>query len=188
MLTVFYDLVPVLLFFIAFKFYGIYAATLVGIVATAFQVFITILVKKQIDKKQLVTLIVFLLFGGLTLYFHNPIFIKWKPTIVYWIFGAVFLFSHFIGQKPLIQRIFSSALESSGTSHEVPNRVWRKLNLVWTLFFVALGFLNLWVAYHFSTNAWVNFKLYGVMGCLLLFSLAQIFYLAQFFTDEKQLK
>src|SRR6185312_6363225 len=99
MLNLFYDFVPVLLFFIAFKWYGIYAATIVGIVATALQVVITTLWKKKIDKKQLMTLFVFVVFGGMTLYFHNPIFVKWKPSIIFWIFGIVLLGSHLIGKK-----------------------------------------------------------------------------------------
>src|SRR3990167_599676 len=175
MLNFLYDFIPVLLFFIAFKFYGIYIATIVGIVSTALQVLITLLYTKRIDKKQLLALGVFVVFGGMTLYFHNPIFIKWKPTIIFWIFGLVFLCSHFIGKKTLIQRMFSAALETKGAQHHVPLIIWKKLNLAWTLFFILLGTLNIFVAYHFSTNAWVNFKLYGVMGLLFLFSILQAF-------------
>jgi intracellular septation protein len=119
----------------------------------------------------------------MTLYFHNPIFVKWKPTVIYWIFGLVFLGSHFIGNKTLIQRLFATALEKNPAAHKVPVAVWKRLNVAWALFFTLLGLVNLWVAYHFSTDAWVNFKLYGVMGALLLFSVIQAFYLARFITD-----
>jgi intracellular septation protein len=114
------------------------------------------------------------------LYFHNPIFVKWKPTVIYWLFSLIFLGSHFIGKKTLIQRFFTSALEKNGTSHAVPDKVWKKLNMAWIVFFASLGLVNLWIAYSFSTDAWVNFKLYGVMGCFLLFTFAQTFYLARF--------
>lgn len=185
MVSFLYDLVPVLLFFIAFKFYGIYVATTVGIITTAVQVLITTLWKRSIDKKQLITLIVFIVFGSMTLYFHNPIFVKWKPTVIYWIFAVVFLGSHFFGKKTLIERLFSTALESGSSLQNVPLIIWKKLNLAWTLFFTLLGLVNLWVAYHYSTDVWVNFKLYGVIGCLLLFSIGQAFYLSQFISESK---
>src|SRR5579862_9696283 len=158
-MQLFYDIFPVFLFFLAFKFYGIYAATVVGIASTAIQVVISRLWLRKWDNKQLITLAVFLLFGGMTLYFHNPIFIKWKPTIIFWIFTIIILFSQWFMQKPLIQRIMESALKEKG---EVPLFVWKKLNLVWALFFLILGGINLYIAYYFSNDAWVNFKFYGV--------------------------
>jgi intracellular septation protein len=186
MLSLFYDLVPVVLFFIAFKFYGIYVATVVGIVVTALQVLVSTLWFRKIDKKQMITLVIFILFGGLTLYLHNPIFIKWKPTVIYWIFGAVFLGSHFIGNKTLIERLFASTLENNDNPMKnIPVAVWRNLNIAWIIFFILLGGINLCVAYQFSTNAWVNFKLYGVMGSLLGFSIVQALYLTRYITDKK---
>ncbi|EKD54516.1 MAG: hypothetical protein ACD_60C00076G0007 [uncultured bacterium] len=177
MMNLFYDFIPVLLFFVAFKWYGIYTATVVGIVATALQVVTTAVWKKKIDKKQLITLAVFLLFGGLTLYFHNPIFVKWKPTIIFWLFGIIFLFSHFIGKKPLIQRMMGGMLEEH---QSLPSCVWKKMNMAWSVFFILLGTINIYVAYHFSTNAWVNFKLYGILGILFAFSFLQAMCLARY--------
>lgn len=185
MMNLFYDLIPLLLFFISFKCYGIYVATTVGIVVTALQVLITFLWKKNIDKKQLITLIVFVFFGGMTLYFHNPIFVKWKPTIVFWIFGLLFLGSQYIGKKNLVQRMFSTALEKQDTTHPIPSVVWKKLNLAWALFFIFMGSVNIYVAYSFSTDTWVNFKLYGIMGLLILFSIGQALYLARYLTVPK---
>ena len=127
MSTMLFDFIPVLLFFIAFKMYGIYVATTVGIVATALQVVMTRLTRKRFDKQQLVTLVVFCLFGGMTLYFHNPLFIKWKPTIIFWIFGTVFLVSQFITHKTLIQRMMEGMLD--GQAHVIPSNVWRRLNV-----------------------------------------------------------
>ncbi|HSW93672.1 MAG TPA: septation protein A [Gammaproteobacteria bacterium] len=176
MLELLYDFIPVLLFFVAFKFYGIYVATVVGIVTTAMQVVFTRLWKKKIDRKQVLTLVVFLLFGGMTLYFHNPIFVKWKPSIIFWLFGLVFLFSQLFGKKVLIQRMMEASLENK----TLPSSVWKRMNLSWALFFFALGTLNIFVAYHFSTDTWVNFKLYGLMGLLILFSVVQAICLSRY--------
>jgi len=183
-----YDFIPVLLFFFAFKFYGIYAATVVGIVATLLQVIVTRWKKGIFDKQQLLTLIIFIIFGGMTLYFHNPIFVKWKPTILFWIFGSAFLLSHFFGKKPLIQRMLESVLESKQAlpSHMIiPAVFWKKLNIAWGGFFIALGLTNILVAYYFSTDAWVNFKLYGTMGLLLLFSFIQAVWLSRYLSENK---
>lgn len=176
MLNLFYDFIPVLLFFLAFKIYGIYIATVVGIVATALQVIITTLWKKKLDRKQLVTLFVFVVFGGMTLYFHNPIFVKWKPSIIFWIFGTVFLLSHFIGKKVLIQRMMENMLEGK----TLPASVWKRMNISWALFFLILGTINIFVAYHFSTDTWVNFKFYGILGLLMLFSILQAICLSRY--------
>lgn len=181
MLNFLYEFLPIVLFFIAFKFYGIYVATVVGIVATALQLILTTLIKRSLDKKQLFTLVIFILFGGLTLYFHNPLFVKWKPTVMFWAFGLVFFGSHFFGKKTIIERMVGHALEGK----VLPHKIWIKLNFAWTLFFIGLGCLNLYVAYHFSTDAWVNFKLYGVLGLLFFFTVAQSIYLARYLSDTK---
>jgi len=178
------DFIPVLLFFIAFKFFGIYVATTVGIVVTALQVFLTRILRKKFDKQQVVTLVVFVFFGGLTLYFHDPIFVKWKPSIIFWIFGIVFLGSQFIGTKPLIQRMMQGMAD--GQAAGIPVAVWKKLNLTWSLFFIVLGSLNLYIAYTFSTDAWVNFKLYGITGLFLVFSVLQALYMTRYLSETKQ--
>lgn len=183
MQNMWFDFIPVLLFFIAFKWYGIYVATTVGIVVTALQVVLTRIMRKKFDNQQLVTLVVFVVFGGMTLYFHNPIFIKWKPTIIFAVFGMVFLGSQFIGHKPLIQRMLEKMVE--GQAHTVPNTVWKRLNLVWAMFFFMLASVNLYVAYRFSTEWWVNFKVYGIMGILLVFSFLQAMYLTRYLSEAK---
>lgn len=169
MLNLFYDFIPVILFFVSFKLYGIYVATVVGILATALQVIITTALKKKADRQQLFTLAVFIIFGGMTLYFHNPIFVKWKPSIIFWIFGSILLLSHFIGKKVIIQRMMENMLDGK----ILPAMVWKRLNFAWALFFLVLGTINIYIAYHFSTDAWVNFKLYGILGSLLIFSVMQ---------------
>lgn len=181
----FYEIFPVFLFFIAFKFYDIYVATVVGIVATLLQVILNRVWLKKWDKKQLVTLIVFVFFGGMTLYFHNPIFVKWKPTIVFWIFGCIILGSQIVTSKPLMQRLMENVLQNKG---QVPKNIWTKLNILWGLFFFILGSINLYVAYFYSNDAWVNFKFYGVTLSLFVLSVAQAFYLMRFITDTSDTK
>jgi intracellular septation protein len=179
----FYDFVPVIIFFIAFKFYGIYVATVVGIAATALQVLIGLIINKKVDKQQLLTLVIFIIFGGMTLYFHNPLFIKWKPTIVFWIFSVAFLISQLFTKKPLIQHMLNNLLE--GQAHTISKSIWKRLNLAWALFFFFLGSINLYVAYHYSTEAWVNFKLFGVLGILLAFSFLQAIWLSRYLQETK---
>jgi len=177
MLNMFYDFFVVLLFFISFKLYGIYVATTVGIVGSVLQVIITRIFRKKYDKKQLLVMAIFLVFGGMTLYFHNPIFVKWKPTIIFWIFSIAFFISQFVGKQSLIQRMMGHALEGKSA---VSKKVWHRLNLAWSLFFLVLGAINIFVAYHFTTDVWVNFKLYGIFSAMLLFGFAQAFFLARY--------
>jgi intracellular septation protein len=177
------DFIPIFLFLIAFKLYGIYVATTVGIIATAVQVVLTRLLRRRYDKQQVVTLIVFAVFGGMTLYFHNPIFVKWKPTIVFGIFGLIFLGSQFIGNKPLAQRMLEGLLETQAV--EIPLTLWKRLNLMWGVFFIVLSMINIYVAYSFSTETWVNFKVYGVLTLLLVFSFGQALCLSRYLSESK---
>jgi intracellular septation protein len=117
------------------------------------------------------------------LYFHNPIFIKWKPTIVFWIFGLAFILSQFIGKKPLVQRMLEKVLEGNAN---LPPKIWSRLNVAWATFFIILGSVNLFVAYNFTTDVWVNFKVYGIMGILLIFSFIQAVCLSRFLAEGKQ--
>lgn len=177
-----YEVFPVFLFFVSFKWYGIYIATLVGIIATFVQMTGQRLYTGYFDKKQVITFFVFLFFGGMTLYFHNPIFIKWKPTIVFWVFGFMLLITQVIGKKPMMQRMMEASLEGATLSPAI----WRRLNMAWMIFFVLLGAINLWVAYQLSNDAWVNFKFYGITSALLVGSIAQALYLLQFLPKHKE--
>lgn len=176
------DLVPVLLFFIVFKLYGIYVATAVGIISTAVQVVVTFIWKKRFDRQQLLTLVVFVIFGGMTLYFHNPLFVKWKPTVVFWIMGLAFFLSRYIGEKTIVQRMLEKGLDGVTLS----KHIWQKLNGLWVSFFLSVGGVNILVAYHFSTDAWVNFKLYGISSLLLLFCIFQAIFLSRYITGSKK--
>jgi intracellular septation protein len=118
----------------------------------------------------LITFALLLVLGGATLLLHDERFIKWKPTLVNWAFALAFFGSTLVGSKCLIERMMGSQLA-------LPQPIWRRLNHAWTLFFLAVGGANLYVAYHFETKTWVNFKLFGVLGLTLLFALAQGWYL-----------
>ena len=168
-----FDLFPILLFFLAYKLYGIYVATAVAIAAAFLQTGLYWVKNRKFETMHLVTLGILVLFGGLTLVLHDPVFIKWKPTVVNWLFALIFLGSRFIGQRTLVERMMSHAIS-------VPTAVWLKLNWAWTLFFIAIGLVNLYVAYRYSEAVWVNFKLFGMLGLTLVFVFAQAFYLSRF--------
>ena len=166
------DLLPVILFFAAYQFYDIYVATAVAVVAAALQIGWTLLRRRRVQTMQWVTLGLLAVFGGMTLALHDPLFIKWKPTVVNWLFAAAFLGSGLWMERSLLQRMLDHAVR-------LPALVWRRLNIAWVIFFAAMGVLNIVVAYRFSEAAWVNFKLFGLTGLTLVFVLAQGFYLAR---------
>lgn len=173
------DFFPILLFFIAFKLYGIYVATIVAIAATAVQVAIVWVRTRRIEPMHLITLAVIVVFGGATLYFQDELFIKWKPTVVNWLFGLAFLLSQVFGERTAIERLLGSKVE-------LPPGVWKRLNLMWTSFFIVVGGVNLFVAYTFDTDTWVNFKLFGLIGLTLFFVVLQTVYLHRYVPESHQ--
>lgn len=177
-----YEFIPLVLFFAAFKWYGIYVATGVGMLATAVMVLAIRVFKKKWDKKQLVTLGIFVLFGSLTLYFHDPIFIKWKPTVLFWLFALAILFTQLFTAKPLMQRIMEEILPAE---QSIPTHVWRNLNIGWALTFFILGAVNLYIAYTFSNEVWVNYKFYGVTMVFIVLSLVQACWLSRYLEQPK---
>lgn len=176
------DFLPVVLFFVVFKSYddvkqGIMAGTAVLIVATLVQLAWSYHRYRKIEKLPLITAILAVVFGGVTLLLQDEIYIKWKPTVVNWLFGAVFLGSHLIGEKTIIERMMSAAMT-------LPRAVWSRLNLAWGLFFIAAGCANLFVAFHFDTDTWVNFKLFGMLGLTLVFVILQSLYIARHMSHQ----
>ncbi len=169
-MNVFFDLIPLFLFFAAYKFVGIYAATGVAIIACILQVTYTRVRHKKFELMQVVTCIMIVLLGGMTLAFHNPIFIKWKPTLLNWVMALVFIGSQLFYKQPLIQYLFKKKLTAE-------NHVWRTLNYMWIAFFIFIGTANIIVAYSVDTDTWVNFKVFGTIGLFFLFSLVQVSYL-----------
>ena len=171
------DLFPVILFFAAYKATGdIITATGVIIAATLAQFAYTWIRHRRIERMHWVTLVLILFFGGLTLAFQDPTFIKWKPSIANWLFAAAFLFSGIFMQRSLLQRMMAHAIS-------LPEEAWKRLNLAWVMFFTLMGAVNLAVAYNFSEETWVDFKLFGMFGMTILFIIAQGFYIARFAED-----
>ena len=176
-MKMFFDFLPVLLFFIVYKMYDIYTATAVLIAASAIQTVGHRLIKGSFEKTHVITLALVALFGGLTLALQDETFIKWKPTAINWLFAIVFIGSQFVGKKTIIERMMGSNLT-------LPSVIWVKLNLAWALFFIFLGAVNLYVAFSFDTDTWVNFKLFGLMGLTFLFIIAQSLFLVPYLKES----
>jgi intracellular septation protein len=174
-----FDLFPILLFFIAFKFEGIYVATAAAIGATMLQIIWTKFRHGKVDKMLWVSLAIVGVFGGATLLLHDESFIKWKPTVLYWVFSVILLFSDLLLHKNLMRNMLQEKIA-------LPLHVWKRFNLSWSLFFAVLGFINLYVAFHFSTETWVDFKLFGFTALMLVFILAQGVWLSKYVDEKKE--
>lgn len=180
----FLELLPILLFFVTFKLYDIYIATQVIIVATIIQIFIYWLLYRKVENMQWMTLALILVMGGLTLYLHDEQFIKWKLTIIEWLFGSAFLVSQFIGDKTFAERALGSMFEQLlSENHVLPGLFWKRLNLIWSLFFYSIGFLNIYVMSNYSTDDWVSFKTFAVPVMMIGFLSAQIAYVMIVYKD-----
>jgi len=174
-----FDIFPVLLFFLAFKFWGIYVATGVAIVATIAQVGWSWMRHRKVDNMLWVSLAIIVVFGGATLWLRDESFIKWKPTVLYWLFAVVLLGSVLLFRKNLIRAMMEKQLT-------LPDPVWQRLNLSWVAFFAAMGAANLYVAFHYPTEMWVNFKLFGGIGLMVVFVLAQGLMLSRYIEPEEK--
>jgi intracellular septation protein len=168
-----FDLLPVVFFFIAYKLADIYVATAVLIVGVLAQTLISWIRHRKVSPMLLTSAVLVLVFGGLTLLVHDATFIKWKPTIVNWLFAAAFLTSHFMKGPTIVQRLMGEQMKLESPS------LWSRLNAMWVGYFVVVGALNLYVAFNFSEATWVNFKLFGLMGLTIVFALAQGLWLAR---------
>lgn len=153
-------------------------ATAVAIIATMGQIIYLLARGRKVDNMLWVSLVIITLFGGATIYFHNETFIKWKPTVLYWAFGAALLISQALLGKNLIRLMMEKQIT-------LPDGVWQRLNLSWAAFFSAMGLINLYVAYNFSTATWVNFKLFGFTGLMLAFVIAQSLFLSKYVKDSR---
>lgn len=171
------DFFPIILFFAAFKLWGIYAATGVAIAATVVQIAYLRLRHGKVEPMQWMSLGIIVLFGGATLLAQSETFIKWKPTVLYWLMGGTLLAGQLLFRRNFIKSLM-------GAQIELPDAVWRQLNWAWAGFFTTMGVLNLWVAYQFDTDTWVNFKLFGGIGLMLAFVIAQALFLGRYIKDE----
>jgi len=202
-----FDLFPVILFFAVFKFAGaqpeaaqafasqylsflvvdgaisaqqapILLATAVAILATLAQVVWLLLRRRHVDTMLWVSLVIIVVFGGATIYFQDELFIKWKPTVLYWCFSLALLGAQLILRKNLIRSLM-------GQQMTLPDPVWGKLNLAWGAFFAAMGVLNLYVAFNFPLELWVNFKMFGFLGLMIAFVIAQTAYLSRYLKEPE---
>jgi intracellular septation protein len=176
-----FEIFPVLIFFIVFKVYGIYPATAAAITATIAQAAWSWFRRGKIEKMMLVNLGIIVVFGGATLLLHDDTFIKWKPTVLYWAFALALAVSEMFMGKNLIRAMMSAQMT-------LPEAVWKKVNLSWIIFFVLMGIANLYVAFNYSTDNWVNFKLFGGMGLLLAFAIGQAVILSRHIESEPEEK
>lgn len=176
-----FDLFPVLLFFIAFKVFDIYIATAVVIVATFAQIGWVWFRHRKVETMLWVSLALVVVFGGATLLLHDETFIKWKPTILYWLFAVVLFGSSQFFNRNLIRRMLEQQMQ-------VPEQIWARLNQAWIGFFAFMGVLNLYVAFSFTTDIWVSFKLFGGMGLMIVFVIAQGLLLAKYLPEESEEK
>lgn len=167
-----FDFLPIVLFFIAYKMADIYTATAVLIIATLGQTAWLWIRQRRVEKLPLFTAALVLLLGGATLFFQDPLFVKWKPTVVNWLFALAFIGSYLVGERTLLERMLGAQLQ-------LPAVVWVKLTFAWALFFLSMGAANLYVAFRFDENTWVNFKLFGMLGMTVLFVLAQALYMSR---------
>jgi len=172
MIKLLLDFLPIALFFLAYKFFNLMVATQVAIAASLFQLIWLRITTGKIQKVNLISFLSILILGSATLLLKNDIFVKWKPTVVYWSLAIGLLITQVIGKKPFIQRIGESSVQ-------LPDRIWRQLNLGWTTFFLVLGLINLYVVYNFSTTIWVNFKLFGTLGLTIIFIVLQSMYMTK---------
>jgi intracellular septation protein len=172
-----FDLFPVILFFAAFKLADIYVATAAAIGATFLQIGLLALLRRKIEPMLWASLGIIVVFGGATLALRDETFIKWKPTVLYWLFGAALALAQLLLRRNLIRSML-------GAQVQLPEAAWRKLNWSWVAFFAFMGVANLVVAFNFTTDQWVNFKLFGATGLMLLFVVGQALFLARHIEEE----
>lgn len=176
MMKFLFDLFPVILFFLAFKLYDIFVATAVAIVAAIAQIGWLWICRRQVDKMMWINLAIIVIFGSATLISQDETFIKWKPTVLYWLIATVLLFSNLIFRKNLIQAMLEKQIV-------LPLFIWDRLNLSWFGFFLTMGCINLYVAFSFSVDTWVTFKLFGATGLMLVFIIVQMMMIGKYLKD-----
>lgn len=173
-----FDLFPIILFFIVYKTADLFFATAAAIVATLAQIGWVKFRHGKVDSMLIASGVIIVMFGGATLLLHDELFIKWKPTVLYWLFALVLTAAELIWQKNLIRTVLHQQIS-------LPEPVWRTLNHTWAAFFATLGAANLFVAFNFATDIWVNFKLFGTMGLMLVFVVMQSLLLGKYLTEKE---
>lgn len=174
-----FDLFPLILFFIAFRLFDIYTATAVAMAAAVSQIVWLKLRQSKIENTHWINFGVIVVFGSATLFFQNDAFIKWKPTVLYWLFAAILLSSHWFLGRNLMQKLM-------GTQLVLPTQAWTKLNYGWAGFFLLSGSINLFVAFsgYFTDSQWVSFKVFGSLLLLVIFVVIQSLWLGKYLKDQ----
>ncbi|EOC1327910.1 septation protein A [Cronobacter dublinensis] len=173
------DFLPLIVFFAFYKLHDIFWATGALIVATALTVIYSWYKYRKVEKMTLVTFVLVAVFGGLTIYFHNAEFIKWKVTIIYALFAGALLIGQWVMKKPLIQSML-------GKEITLPPQAWSRLNLAWAVFFIFCGLLNIYVAFWLPEAVWMNFKVFGIPGLTLVFTLLSGVYIYRHMPQEEK--
>jgi len=176
-----FDFFPLIAFYATYKIYDndIFYATGAIVIATIIQIAFNWYKHRKIEKMHVITVVLVTFFGGLTIALHDPIFIKWKVSVVNWLFGIILIGSQFIGDKTIIERMLSNAIN-------VADSIWLRINLSWALFFIGMGFLNWYVFVNYSESTWVDFKVYGMLGLTFLFVVIQGIYLSRHMIEEPE--
>lgn len=181
-----FEFLPLILFLGAFFYKGIYFALVVLMIAMPIGFIVKYLRTRTFDKMYFWSTLFLLVAGVFTLYFRNPYFLFWKPTVFYWTVALVFLGSFWVGDQPLVQRFFG--LVEGMPLERISARQWNQMNLIWVIFFIVAGVLNIYVAYNFSEAVWVNFKVFGLMALTFVFMLAQTLWIASLIGAEDKVE
>jgi intracellular septation protein len=171
------EFIPLIIFFAIYKMVDIYAATGSLIITTGLVLAYNYFKHGKAEKMQVITFVMVFIFGSLTLILHNDAFIKWKVTFIYALFAIALLISQFIFKKPIIKQMLGKELT-------LPDSVWSHLNIAWTLFFIVLSILNIYVAFNLAQEVWVNFKVFGLLGATLVFTLLSGLYIYKYLPKE----
>jgi intracellular septation protein len=180
-----FDFLPALLFFATLKIFGVFEATAVAMVAGVLQIG-WLYFRSKVEIIHIVTVVMIVVFGGLTLYLQDPFYFKLKPSIVYWLFATILFATQWFGEKPAIQYVMGSRLT-------MPDAAWRIMNLGWATFFTMIGFLNIYIAYFYGlelpeetrTEHWAAFKVFGFLPLTLAFAIVQMLFLSKYIDLEK---
>lgn len=172
------DFISIIIFFAVYNYYDIFYATGAMMVTYTISLVFSLFTNKQVDKTVVITWLMVIVLGGLTLFFHNAEYIKYKPTIIYWFFAIAFHVSpYFKDEKSIMERM-------AGHHIQLPKNVWIKLNKFWMLIFYVLGFVNLYIAHYFTTQQWVYFKTFGIIAILLLATGVQVLYMSRYLKSD----
>jgi intracellular septation protein len=167
------DFFPIAVFFIVFKLKGVMYATMAAIIASFIQLIIIKLRTNKIQNTQLISFVSLLVLGGFALICKKEIFIKWKPTVIYWALAIILLVSKYVKKTSLLKKLGNNAIA-------LPEKIWNKLDFIWVIFFIFMGCLNLYIVYYFDTNTWVNFKLFGTLLLTVIFIICQTIFLSKY--------